>query len=207
MRGTHHLGRRGRCGPGPGARTRRASTEGARQPLGDLSRRLVREGERADARRLDRELLEQEADPLDEAERLPRPWPGEHEQRLGGRLDRFSLGGRGDAEGRDVRIPRLAALARDDGGCHPKRSRRHPERSRGICTRRHPERSRGIYTRRHSERSRGICTWGVERGEGTGWGRHALKLTRLARRRQGRTRLCVTRSALRRTRRRPARSR
>jgi hypothetical protein len=41
-----------------------------------------------------------------------------------------------DAALRQVQIPRLASLARDDGGSG--HSRRHPERSRGICTHREP---------------------------------------------------------------------
>ena len=67
------------------------AAERAREPLGDLAGGLVGEGEGADARRVDAELLDEEADALDEAVRLPRPGPGEHEQRRGLGLDRLAL--------------------------------------------------------------------------------------------------------------------
>jgi hypothetical protein len=64
------------------------------QPLGDFAGGLVGEGENADSSRLDREVLDQISDALDEAERLARARAGENEKGLRSRFDRGALAGR-----------------------------------------------------------------------------------------------------------------
>ncbi len=59
---------------------------------GDLSSRLVREREDADALRIESSLLDEESDPLDQAERLARAGTGENKDRLGEGLDGLALG-------------------------------------------------------------------------------------------------------------------
>jgi hypothetical protein len=63
----------------------------ALEPFGDLTRCLVGKCEDADAPRIDRELLDEESDSLDEAKRFSRAGPGENEQRLCDRLYRGTL--------------------------------------------------------------------------------------------------------------------
>jgi hypothetical protein len=63
----------------------------ALETLGDFSSGFIGERKDADARRIDLQLLDQEPDALDEAERLARTWTGEHEQRLRAGLDGGAL--------------------------------------------------------------------------------------------------------------------
>jgi hypothetical protein len=53
----------------------------AHEPLRDLARGLVGESEDADPLRLDAELVDQESDPPDQAERLAGAWPREDKKR------------------------------------------------------------------------------------------------------------------------------
>jgi hypothetical protein len=65
----------------------------------DLSRCLVGEGEHADALRIERALLDQESNPLDQAESLARAGTGKNEDRLGESLDSLALGVGWDVRG------------------------------------------------------------------------------------------------------------
>jgi hypothetical protein len=66
------------------------------QPRRDFARCLVGEGEYADAFRIERALLDQESNPLDQAECLSRPGAGENQDRLGECLDGLALRVAGD---------------------------------------------------------------------------------------------------------------
>ena len=88
-----------------------ARAELAREPRRDLVGGLVRERERADARGLDAQLLDEIADALDEAERLPGAGPREHEGWSGRCLDGLALRLR-----RDVRRQRERQRGASDLG-------------------------------------------------------------------------------------------
>ena len=66
---------------GPALDALHARAELTREALGDFAGRLVREGEDADPLGVDLELVDQESDPLDEAEGLSRARAREHEKR------------------------------------------------------------------------------------------------------------------------------
>jgi hypothetical protein len=70
------------------------------ETFGNLTRRFVGKSENANAPGIDRELLDEESDALDEAEGLSRARPGENEQWLCGGLDRGALRSRRDAGNR-----------------------------------------------------------------------------------------------------------
>jgi hypothetical protein len=65
--------------------------QGALEALRDLAGRFVGEGERADALGGEAQVLQEETDPFDQAERLPGARSGEHQQRRSRRLDRCAL--------------------------------------------------------------------------------------------------------------------
>jgi hypothetical protein len=69
----------------------------SREARGDLARRLVGESESADPGRVQAAFLDQETDPLNEAESFARAGSGEDEQRL-----RLGLDGRALRIGRGV---------------------------------------------------------------------------------------------------------
>jgi hypothetical protein len=69
----------------------------ALEPRGNLARRFVGERENADALRIQSALLDEEPNPLDQAERLSRARTGENQDRLRKRLNGLALG-----VGRDV---------------------------------------------------------------------------------------------------------
>lgn len=66
------------------------------ETMRDLTRSLVGEREGTDARGIVAVALDQEADALREAERLPRTWTGQHQQGARFGFDRKSLGRRRD---------------------------------------------------------------------------------------------------------------
>ena len=75
---------------------RRGVAEPRLEPMRDLAGGLVGERERADARRVEMQVLDQEVDALGQAVRLARAGAGEDEQRAGVGFDRRALRRRGD---------------------------------------------------------------------------------------------------------------
>jgi hypothetical protein len=86
---------------GPALHALHARAELASETLGNFTGGLVREGEDADAVRLDAELVDQECDPLDEAEGFSRARAREDQQRLRRGLDGKTLRGRGSVRNRN----------------------------------------------------------------------------------------------------------
>jgi len=85
---------------GPSPHTLDTFAELALEALGDLAGGFIGKGEDAHPTRIDADLVDQEADSLDEAESFSRAWPGEYEERLRIGLDRQALGSGGDARDR-----------------------------------------------------------------------------------------------------------
>ena len=88
-----------------------------REALGDLAGGLVREGEGTEPLGAQTDLLDEEADALDEAIGLPGTGPGEDEQRRDASLDRLTLLRRGQVQG-CFEQARIRLANRCTGDCH-----------------------------------------------------------------------------------------